>query len=289
MKDMNWPERVAYLENQLADSDRENQRLSEFIKGLPDGDETSAQLAETQRFPHGAPAVQEVMCEACKGEGAYAGTDRICLTCSGLGTLRYKGSAPAEWPYAQAMCREDLPNAEIVALRVKFYNVERDLEDSEADNVRLRGLLTRIHGIAAEPRPVNTEVRLENIACIASGERDATSAQLAETQRFPHSAETESISRAMCREDLPFLAATAQPVLHGAVKFYWIQGPLTNYGTTEKGFNGEVRVVSEADFNIAVRLLQKIMARCADLLDEDQFNELDAMTRTTVTVTGSEP
>ena len=30
--------------------------------------------------------------------------------------------------------------------------------------------------------------------------------------------------------------------------------------------------------------LQKIMARCADLLDEDQFNELDAMTRTTETV-----
>ncbi|MDQ5904845.1 MAG: hypothetical protein QG672_2439 [Pseudomonadota bacterium] len=32
--------------------------------------------------------------------------------------------------------------------------------------------------------------------------------------------------------------------------------------------------------------LQKIMARCADLLDEDQFNELDAMTRTTETVNG---
>ena len=32
------------------------------------------------------------------------------------------------------------------------------------------------------------------------------------------------------------------------------------------------------------RVLQKIMARCADLLDEDQFNELDAMTRTTETV-----
>lgn len=31
------------------------------------------------------------------------------------------------------------------------------------------------------------------------------------------------------------------------------------------------------------RVLQKIMARCADLLDEDQFNELDAMTRATVT------
>ncbi len=34
--------------------------------------------------------------------------------------------------------------------------------------------------------------------------------------------------------------------------------------------------------------LQKIMARCADLLDEDQFNELDAMTRTTETVTGEQ-
>ena len=32
------------------------------------------------------------------------------------------------------------------------------------------------------------------------------------------------------------------------------------------------------------RVLQKVMARCADLLDEDQFNELDAMTRATVTV-----
>ena len=31
------------------------------------------------------------------------------------------------------------------------------------------------------------------------------------------------------------------------------------------------------------RVLQKVMARCADLLDEDQFNELDAMTRATVT------
>ena len=39
MKDMNWPERVAYLENQLADSDRDNRRLREFIEGLPDGDE----------------------------------------------------------------------------------------------------------------------------------------------------------------------------------------------------------------------------------------------------------
>jgi hypothetical protein len=98
MKDMNWPERVAYLENQLADSDRDNQRLREFIEGLPDGDEI----------------------------------------------------------------------------------------------VRLRGLLTRIHGIAAEPRPVNMAVRLENIACIASGERDATSAQLAEEQRFLHGAAADA-------------------------------------------------------------------------------------------------
>jgi hypothetical protein len=190
MKDMNWPERVAYLENQLANSDRDNQHLRDFIEGLADGDEivrlrgllrrihgiaaeprpvnmavrleniaciasgerdaTYAQSVEEQRFPHGAPAVQEVMCEACKGEGAYAGTDRICLTCSGLGTLRYKGGAPAEWSYAQAMCREDLPNAEIVALRVKFYNVERDLEDSEADNVRLRGLLRDIETAIGE-------------------------------------------------------------------------------------------------------------------------------------------
>ena len=98
MKDMNWPERVAYLENQLADSDRDNRRLREFIEGLPDGDEI----------------------------------------------------------------------------------------------VRLRGLLTRIHGIAAEPRPVNMAVRLENIACIASGERDATSAQLAEEQRFLHGAAADA-------------------------------------------------------------------------------------------------
>jgi len=45
--------------------------------------------------------------------------------------------------------------------------LENQLADSDRDNQRLRGLLTRIHGIAAEPRPVNMEVRLENIACIA--------------------------------------------------------------------------------------------------------------------------
>ncbi len=61
--------------------------------------------------------------------------------------------------------------------------------------VRLRGLLTRIHGIAAEPRPVNMAVRLENIACIASGERDATYAQLAEEQRFPHGAAVTGLTQ----------------------------------------------------------------------------------------------
>jgi hypothetical protein len=30
------------------------------------------------------------------------------------------------------------------------------------------------------------------------------------------------------------------------------------------------------------RVLQKVMARCADLLDEDQFNELDAIARAAV-------
>ena len=155
MKDMNWPERVAYLENQLADSDRDNRRLREFIEGLPDGDEI----------------------------------------------------------------------------------------------VRLRGLLTRIHGIAAEPRPVNMEVRLENIACIASGERDATYAQLAEAQRFPHGAAAVTGCDMKINDEGRSNAA------------HWY----------ERAMKAEAR-------------LQKIMARCADLLDEDQFNELDAMTRTAVTV-----
>jgi hypothetical protein len=66
--------------------------------------------------------------------------------------------------------------------------LENQLADSDRDNKRLQGLLTRIHGIAAEPRPVNMAVRLENIACIASGGRDVTYAQLAEAQRLPHSA-----------------------------------------------------------------------------------------------------
>ena len=174
-----------------------------------------------------------------------------------------------EWPYAQAMCREDLPNAEIVALRVKLYNVERDLEDSEADNkrlrefieglpdgdeiVRLRGLLTRIHGIAAEPRPVNTEVRLENIACIASGERDATSAQLAEAQRFPHGAAAVTGCDMKINDEGRSNAA------------HWY----------ERAMKAEAR-------------LQKIMARCADLLDEDQFNELDAIARTADSGSGGE-
>ena len=36
------------------------------------------------------------------------------------------------------------------------------------------------------------------------------------------------------------------------------------------------------------RVLQKVMARCVDLLDEDQFNELDAIARTADSATGSE-
>jgi uncharacterized coiled-coil protein SlyX len=153
MKDMNWPERVAYLENQLADSDRDNRRLREFIEGLPDGDEI----------------------------------------------------------------------------------------------VRLRGLLTRIHGIAAEPRPVNMEVRLENIACIA---------QEAEPMKINDEGRSNAAhwyERAMKAE------ARIKPL--------------------------EETVAAQYAHNVQLEVrLQKIMARCADLLDEDQFNELDAMTRTTVTV-----
>ena len=37
------------------------------------------------------------------------------------------------------------------------------------------------------------------------------------------------------------------------------------------------------------RVLQKVMARCADLLDEDQFNELDAMTRVTDPTPAAQP
>lgn len=49
---------------------------------------------------------------------------------------------------------------------------------------------------------------------------------------------------------------------------------------------GKQRTASQpsaaAEIKRLQRVLQKIMARCADLLDEDQFNELDAMTRATV-------
>mgnify|MGYP000025139041 CR=1 FL=1 len=50
----------------------------------------------------------------------------------------------------------------------------------------------------------------------------------------------------------------------------------------------EETVAAQYAHNVLLEVrLQKIMARCADLLDEDQFNELDAMMRTTVTVTGA--
>ncbi len=45
----------------------------------------------------------------------------------------------------------------------------------------------------------------------------------------------------------------------------------------------EETIVAQSARNVLLEArLQKIMARCADLLDEDQFNELDAMTRATV-------
>ena len=51
----------------------------------------------------------------------------------------------------------------------------------------------------------------------------------------------------------------------------------------EQGFRRSTMYWYERAMKAEARL-QKVMARCADLLDEDQFNELDAMTRTTVTV-----
>jgi hypothetical protein len=48
----------------------------------------------------------------------------------------------------------------------------------------------------------------------------------------------------------------------------------------------EETVAAQYAHNVLLEVrLQKVMARCADLLDEDQFNELDAMTRATVQVT----
>ena len=118
-------------------------------------------------------------------------------------------------------------NAEIVALRVKLYNVERDLEDSKADYVKLAHLVCDLwHSSAAAYIPPWLQKRV----------RDVSHAQLAEAQRFRRST------------------------------MYW----------HERAMKAEAR-------------LQKTMARCADLLDEDQFNELDAMTRTTETVTDAQP
>jgi hypothetical protein len=89
----------------------------------------------------------------------------------------------------------------------------------------------------------------------ASGERDATYAQLAEAQRFPHGAAAVTGCDMKINDEGRSNAA------------HWY----------ERAMKAEAR-------------LQKVMARCADLLDEDQFNELDAMTRTTETVSaGQEP
>ena len=70
-------------------------------------------------------------------------------------------------------------NAEIVALRVKLYNVERDLEDSKADYVKLAHLVCDLwHSSAAAYIPPWLQKRV----------RDVSHAQLAEAQRFPHGA-----------------------------------------------------------------------------------------------------
>lgn len=56
-----------------------------------------------------------------------------------------------------------------------------------------------------------------------------------------------------------------------SVQFYWIPGPLANYGTTENGFKGEVRVVSVADFQLVTHAnevqAQEIHSLRADIVD----------------------
>ena len=70
-------------------------------------------------------------------------------------------------------------NAEIVALRVKLYNVERDLEDSKADYAKLAHLVCDLwHSSAAAYIPPWLQKRV----------RDVSHAQSAEAQRFPHGA-----------------------------------------------------------------------------------------------------
>ena len=123
-------------------------------------------------------------------------------------------------------------NAEIVALRVKLYNVERDLEDSKADYVKLAHLVCDLwHSSAAAYIPPWLQKRV----------RDVSHAQLAEAQRFPHGAAAVTGCDMKINDEGRSNAA------------YW----------HERAMKAEAR-------------LQKIMARCADLLDEDQFNELDA-------------
>jgi hypothetical protein len=70
-------------------------------------------------------------------------------------------------------------NAEIVALRVKLYNVERDLEDSKADYVKLAHLVCDLwHSSAAAYIPPWLQKRV----------RDVSHAQSVEEQRFLHGA-----------------------------------------------------------------------------------------------------
>ena len=76
--------------------------------------------------------------------------------------------------------------------------------------------------------------------------------------------------------------AEAQRFPHGAAAVTGCDMKINDEGRSNAAHWYERAMKAEAR-------LQKIMARCADLLDEDQFNELDAMTRTAVTVSASDP
>ena len=137
--------------------------------------------------------------------------------------------------------------------------LENQLADSDRDNKRLRAGLQLIAG---DKNRLMNEVARQTAASILGGKpigevaewpkRDVSHAQLAEAQSFPHGAAVTGCDMKINDEGSSNAA-------------YWY----------ERAMKAEAR-------------LQKVMARCADLLDEDQFNELDAIARTADSASGGE-
>ena len=138
-----------------------------------------------------------------------------------------------------------------------------------ADEIeRLQRVLQKVMARCADLLDEDQFNELDAIACIASGERDATYAQLAEAQRFPHGAAAVTGCDMKINDEGSSNAA------------YWYERAMKAEARLQPL---EETIVAQSARNVLLEArLQKIMARCADLLDEDQFNELDAMTRATV-------